>query len=142
MLATRWRWPPVPHGACSARSVDVAREEQAGLEALVARIDAATDGSAGADAVTTGFPSLDRVLGGGLRRQDLIILGGDVASGKSSLALALTIRAARAGIPSLFLSGEMSPERILERGLALEGRVPIDDLRQGRLDATSRAAVG
>ena len=120
----------------------MAREEQVTLETLVARIDAASDGSAGADAVTTGFPSLDRVLGGGVRRQDLIVLGGDVGSGKSSLALAIAIRAARAGVPTLYLSGEMSPERVLERALAIEGRAPIDDLRQGRLDAPGRAAVG
>jgi len=120
----------------------VAREEHASLEALVARIDAASDGSTGPDALTTGFPSLDRMLGGGVRRQDLILLGGDVASGKSSLALAITLRAASAGVPSLFLSGEMSPERVLERALAIEARVPIDELRQGRLDAATRAAVG
>ena len=120
----------------------MAREEQVTLETLVARIDAASDGSAGPDAVTTGFPSLDRVLGGGVRRQDLIVLGGDVGSGKSSLALAIAIRAARAGVPTLYLSGEMSPERVLERALAIEGRAPIDDLRQGRLDAPGRAAVG
>ncbi len=120
----------------------MAREEQASLEGLVARIDATSDGTAGPEAVTTGFASLDRVLGGGVRRQDLIVLGGDVASGKSSLALAITIRAARAGIPTLYLSGEMGPERVLERALAIEGRVSIDDLRQGRLDAATRASVG
>ena len=48
---------------------------------------------------------------------------------------AIAVRAARAGMPTLYLSGEMSPERVLERALALEGRAPIDDLRQGRLDA-------
>jgi replicative DNA helicase len=120
----------------------MAREKQALLEALVARIDATAPGSTAPDTVASGFPSLDRALGGGLRRQDLIVLGGDVGSGKSALALAMAIRAARAGAPTLFLSGEMSAERVLERALALEGRVSIDDLRQGRLDATTRAAVG
>lgn len=120
----------------------MAREEQTSLETLVARIDAASDGTPGADTVTTGFASLDRVLGGGFRRQDLIVLAGDVASGKSCLALAMTIRAARAGVPVLYLSGEMTPERLLERALAIEGRAPIDDLRQGRLDPAARAAVG
>jgi replicative DNA helicase len=120
----------------------VAREEQASLEALIARIDAVSDGSGAPDGLTTGFASLDRMLGGGVRRQDLIVLGGDVGSGKSALALAIAIRAARAGVPTLYLSGEMSPDRVLERALAIEGRVPIDDLRQGRLDPPTRAAVG
>jgi replicative DNA helicase len=116
----------------------VAREEQASIETLLARVDAASDGSAAPDGLTTGFASLDRVLGGGIRRQDLIVLAGDVASGKSCLALAIAIRAARAGIPTLYLSGEMSADRVLERALAIEGRAPVDDLRQGRLDASAR----
>jgi predicted ATP-dependent serine protease len=78
-------------------------------EGVVARIDAMTPGSAAPDTVPTGFASLDRVLAGGLRRQDLAVLAGDVGSGKSALALGIAIRAARAGVPTLHLSGEMSP---------------------------------
>ncbi|HUR93206.1 MAG TPA: DnaB-like helicase C-terminal domain-containing protein, partial [Gemmatimonadales bacterium] len=120
----------------------MAREAHASLEGLVARIDATAPGTSGPDTVVSGFASLDRVLGGGFRRQDLVVLAGDVGSGKSSLALAIGIRAARAGVPTLFLSGEMSTERVLERALAIEGRASIDDLRQGRLDPSARAAVG
>lgn len=118
------------------------REGDVTLETLVARIDAIVPGTPAPDTVPTGFPSLDRMLGGGLRRQDLVVLGGDVGSGKSALALAMAVRAALSGVPTLFLSGEMTPERVLERALALEGRAPVDDLRQGRLDAATRAAVG
>ena len=112
------------------------------LETLVTRIDAMTPGAVAPDTVPTGFPSLDRVLSGGLRRQDLAVLAGDVGSGKSALALAIAIRAARAGVPTLYLSGEMGPDRVMERALALEGKAAVDDLRQGRLDPTARAAVG
>jgi replicative DNA helicase len=42
----------------------------------------------------------------------------------------------------MYFSGEMSPERVLERALAVEGRAAIDDLRQGKLDDTTRATVG
>lgn len=116
--------------------------QEGALEALVQRIDAVPPGGVAADTVPSGFPSLDRMLGGGFRRQDLIVLGGDVGSGKSALGLAIAIRSARAGVPTLVLSGEMSPERVLERALAMEGGVAIDDLRQGRLDAPGRVAVG
>lgn len=118
------------------------RDGEGTLESLVARIDAIAPGSAGPDTVPSGFPSLDRLLGGGFRRQDLIVLGGDVGSGKSALALAMAVRSAVSGVPTLFLSGEMAPERVLERALALEGRTPVDVLRQGRLDPAGRAAVG
>jgi replicative DNA helicase len=82
------------------------------------------------------------MLAGGLRRKDLVVLAGDVGSGKSALGLGIAIRAAAASVPTLYFSGEMGPERIMERALALEGRASIDDLRQGRLDETTRAAVG
>jgi replicative DNA helicase len=118
------------------------REVETSLEGVVARIDAVTPEAAAADTVPSRFPSLDRMLGGGFRRQDLVVLGGDVGSGKSALALAIATRAAMAGTPTLLLSGEMSPERVLERALAMGGRAAIDDLRQGRLDAAGRAAVG
>jgi replicative DNA helicase len=112
------------------------------LASLVERIDGVPPGGVAPDTVRTGFPSLDRTLGGGFRRQDLVVLCGDVGSGKSALGLAIALRSARAGVPTLLLSGEMSPDRVLERALALEGRASIDDLRQGKLDPAGRASVG
>jgi replicative DNA helicase len=112
------------------------------LEDLIARIDHPPDDAAAPDAVPTGFPSLDRMLGGGLRRKDLVVLAGDVGSGKSALGLGIAIRAATASVPTLYFSGEMSPDRVMERALALEGRASIDELRQGRLDDAERAAIG
>jgi replicative DNA helicase len=112
------------------------------LEMLVRRVDAAQAGTPAPDSVTTGFPSLDRMLGGGFRRKDLIVLTGDVGSGKSALGLGIAIRAARAGVQTLFLSGEMGHERVMERALALEGKASVDDLRQGRIDTATRAAIG
>jgi replicative DNA helicase len=112
------------------------------LEMLVRRVDAAQAGTPAPDTITTGFPSLDRILGGGFRRKDLIVLTGDVGSGKSALGLGIAIRAAREGVQTLFLSGEMGHERVMERALALEGKVSVDDLRQGRVDAAARSAIG
>lgn len=106
------------------------------------RVDLASDGHPSGDAVATGFPSLDRWLGGGVRRGDLVVLGGDVGSGKSALALAMALRMAQTGTAVCFLSGEMTPERVMERALALEGRARVDDLRRGKLDELSRAGVG
>ena len=112
------------------------------LEMLVAQIDQREGTQPAPDTVPTGFGSLDRILAGGLRRRDLVVLSGDVGSGKSALALAIAVRAAAAQIPTMFFSGEMSADRVLERALALEGRAAVDDMRQGRLDEASRASVG
>jgi replicative DNA helicase len=112
------------------------------LARLVRRVDAASDGETAADAFATGFPSIDKWLGGGVRRGDLVVIGGEVGSGKSSLALAMALRMSQAGTTAAFITHEMSVERALERALAIEGRARIDDIRQGTLDEFARAAVG
>ncbi len=112
------------------------------LARLVHRVDAASDGEMAPDSFATGFPSVDKWLGGGVRRGDLVVIGGEVGSGKSSLALAMALRMAQTGTHSAFLTHEMSVERAMERALAIEGRARIDDIRQGTLDEFARAAVG
>jgi replicative DNA helicase len=112
------------------------------LSLLLGRVDAVADGAAPTDTVPSGFPGLDKLLGGGLRRGDLVVLGGDVGSGKSALALAIALRVAQDRRSAMFYSGEMHVERVLERILAIEGRTRIDDLRRGTLDEATRAGVG
>jgi replicative DNA helicase len=119
------------------RSTDISPISQ-----LLSRVDAIADGAPALDTIPTGFRSIDQMLGGGLRRGDLLILGGDVASGKSALALAIALRVGARRVNAAYYSGEMTPERVLERALAIEGRVRIDDLRLGTLDERARAAVG
>jgi replicative DNA helicase len=112
------------------------------ISQVLARADAVADGAQSSDTIATGFPSLDRMLGGGMRRGDLIVLGGDVGSGKSAFALAVAMRATQRPLKVTYLSGEMSTDRLLERALAIEGRVRIDDLRQGVPNDVARASVG
>lgn len=112
------------------------------LGRVMRRVDAVADGAPAMDTIPTGFPSLDRVLGGGLRRGDLVVLGGDIGVGKSALALAIALRAAHGGHAATFFTGEASAERVLERALSLEGRARIDDIRAGTIDETTRAALG
>jgi replicative DNA helicase len=112
------------------------------LSVLLSKVDAVSDGVPSRQTVASGFPSLDTLLGGGFRHGDLVVLGGDAASGKSALALAFAIRVASAGRNVAFLSGEMSVDRVLERVIAIEGRTRIDDLRQGTLNDVARAAAG
>ena len=112
------------------------------LSVLLSRVDAVSDGAPPAGTIPSGFPSLDKMLGGGFRRGDLVVLGGDTASGKSALALAIALRTAMAGPRVLFLTGEMAIDRVLERVIAIEARTRIDDLRLGTLDDESRAKAG
>ena len=116
-------------------------ERRPSPEALVDRVDQQPPGEPAGDTIPTGFPSVDRVLGGGLRRRDLVVLGGDIGSGKSALALGIALRVAqRAGVA--FFSGEMDEERLMERALAIEGRAAIDELRGAKLSDQARAGIG
>jgi replicative DNA helicase len=119
------------------------RSPRNSLSRLLERVDhQVADGGAAADTISSGFPSLDRAIGGGFRRQDLIVLGGDVGAGKSALALAIAVRAASANQPVVFMSGEMDDDRVFERVLAIEGRAQIDDMRTAKVTDEGRAALG
>ncbi len=119
------------------------RMQRSSVTNLIRQVDARLEGrDACGDAVPTGFPSVDRLLGGGLRRRDLVVLGGDVGSGKSALALGFALRAAQAGHTVAFFSGEMDEDRLMERAVAIEGRARIDDMRRAELTDEARAALG
>lgn len=104
-------------------------------------VPSALAGEASGAPVTTGFPSLDSLLGGGLRRGDLVVLAGDVGVGKSALSLAMTMRSTAAGQAAVYLTSEMGAARVMERALAIEGRVRVDDLRRGGLDDVAHSGV-
>jgi replicative DNA helicase len=112
------------------------------IDGLVERVDTQRPGDITGDTIPTGFGSLDKLIGGGLRRRDLILLGGDIGSGKSALALGIALRVAQQSLGVAFLSGEMNEERLMERALAIEGRVAIDELRAAKLTEQTRAGVG
>ena len=53
---------------------------------------------------------VNRVLGGGLVRGSLVLLGGEPGIGKSTLSLQLALHSA--GLKTLYVSGEESPQQI------------------------------
>lgn len=73
-----------------------------------------------AHVTATGFDPLDRVLSGGLRTHDLLILGGMPGVGKTVAALQLAAAAARQGRPVVYACYEHSAEVLLSRLLLLE----------------------
>jgi DNA repair protein RadA/Sms len=75
------------------------------------------------DRQKTGITELDRILGGGMVRGSLILLGGEPGVGKSTLALQLALALKQTII--LYVSGEESEEQI--------------SLRAGRLKSSSRS---
>jgi DNA repair protein RadA/Sms len=61
---------------------------------------------------STGSNEMDRVLGGGIVRSSLILVGGDPGIGKSTLLLQVADNAAKQNLKVLYVSGEESAEQI------------------------------
>jgi DNA repair protein RadA/Sms len=62
--------------------------------------------------LTSGYPGLDRLLGGGIVPGEVILLGGPPGVGKSTLFLQLADRLSSAGNSVLFVSGEVNPSQL------------------------------
>ena len=67
--------------------------------------------------VSTGFPELDRILGGGLTN-GLYVLGADPGLGKSTLALQISCNLSGQGIPVLYFALEMNRTWITAKSLS------------------------
>lgn len=82
----------------------------------------------------TGFTKIDE-RSGGLQKSDLVVIAADTSSGKSSLAIALTLSAAKYGDGVAFYSMEMKKEQIAARMIAIESGVPANEIMYSRLTA-------
>jgi DNA repair protein RadA/Sms len=75
--------------------------------------------------IPTGMEEFDRVIGGGIVAGSSVLLGGDPGIGKSTLLLQVAGKFTERDHPSLYVSGEESPEQIRNRsdrlGIASEG---------------------
>lgn len=83
--------------------------------------------SADEERTSTSMKELDRVLGGGIVKGSLVLVGGDPGIGKSTLLLQVCKNLSNANLPILYVSGEESlqqikirAERIGEFGDSLE----------------------
>jgi DNA repair protein RadA/Sms len=84
----------------------------------------------------TGLPEFDFVLGGGIVPGSVVLVGGEPGIGKSTLLLQCAARLEQAGIATLYVSGEESPDQVRLRADRLTvdaGRVHV--LGETRLEA-------
>lgn len=81
--------------------------------------------------LTTGFESLDNVLGG-FRGGEFIVLGARPSQGKTALAVSFALAAVESSVPALMFSLEMSAPEVASRVLAMRSDVPLNQIR-GRL---------
>ena len=84
----------------------------------------------------TGLAEFDFVLGGGVVPGSVVLVGGEPGIGKSTLLLQCAARLERAGVTTLYVSGEESPEQLRLRADRLAddpGQVHV--LGETRLEA-------
>ena len=68
-----------------------------------------------AERISTGLSEFDRVLGGGIVKGSVVLIGGAPGAGKSTLLLQAIANISRTDVPVLYVSGEESPQQIAER---------------------------
>jgi DNA repair protein RadA/Sms len=64
------------------------------------------------DRISTGSKEMDRVLGGGIIKSSLVLVGGDPGIGKSTLLLQVADYVSKKNLKVLYVSGEESGEQI------------------------------
>ena len=84
--------------------------------------------------IPTRIPTLDAMLGGGLKPGKQIILAARPSVGKSSLGQQICLNVAQQGHAAAFFSMEMSGEELTDRAVANLGRVKLDGMATGRLE--------
>lgn len=112
-----------------------AREPQRVDSLAVAFLDRVSDLAEGRieAGISTGFQTLDRRLGGGLKPGRQIVIAARPSVGKSSLAMQVLLNVAACEVPVLFVSQEMEQPELMDRIVANLGRADLGGISTGQL---------
>lgn len=103
-------------------SVNRSQQSRSGYAGSRSEVQLLTDVSLlQTERISTGLGELDRVLGGGIVKGSVVLIGGAPGAGKSTLLLQAIARIALRGISVMYVSGEESMQQIAERA----GRLSI-----------------
>ena len=100
-------WNTFVEEKVSPASAKAVKEQKDAQVVTLSGIEADED-----DRMDTGIEELDRVLGGGIVKGSLVLVGGDPGIGKSTLLLQVCQRLSAAGRKLLYISGEESLKQI------------------------------
>jgi twinkle protein len=107
-------------------------------EAFFDEIRGLHDGNPGKRGIATELKQFDELLGG-LRPNELTILTGETASGKTTLAVNLGYKLSKKDHPVLIASFEMKPLVIIRKMIQMESGRPFDYLNKKELETTLKA---
>lgn len=94
------------------------------ISVLLEQIERRLEGHEVESAVTTGFPSVDALLGGGFVDEDLVVLAARPSMGKTAMEVNFMLAAADAGRAALLFSMEMRGTSMAKRMISRAGRIP------------------
>ena len=101
------------------------------LDEYIEVLQARADRGEGIDGLSTGIPDLDAKLQG-LKPEQLIIIAGRPAMGKTTLAMNIASHAAiRESKSVMVFSLEMNKTGLIDRFMASEGRIPLQLIKNG-----------
>lgn len=103
-----------------------------GLVAVIQRIEDLRHSDKELTGITTGFTELDRMTCG-WQAPDLIVLAARPSVGKTAFAINLGMNAAKTGVGVGFFSLEMSKEQLMQRMLAIESQLRLEEIVRGKL---------
>lgn len=101
------------------------------LDGALDRMLAVLESGAAAAPLPTPWPSLNRVLKGGMVPGELAVLAARPGMGKTALAGCIAVETARRGIPVLFISREVKEYTLTARITAREARIDSRIFREG-----------
>ena len=105
----------------------VERQHRSGYTGLRSEVKLLSDVNlAQTERISTGIGELDRVLGGGIVKGSVVLIGGAPGAGKSTLLLQAIASIAEREISVLYVSGEESLQQIAERANRL--KLPADKI--------------
>lgn len=120
---------------------DAPRESAAVADQVMAGFQRAAARRGGLSGVTSGYVGIDRMTGGFMPGQ-LILIGARPAMGKTALSVGMATRAAAAGARVLYVSAEMLAQDVLARAVAAVAGLPVTAaLRAGYEDDLGRWQV-
>ncbi|MDR1658868.1 MAG: AAA family ATPase [Desulfovibrio sp.] len=114
-----------------AADMDGGPQEEHTIDGALDRMIAALESGEAAKPMPTPWPGLNRVLKGGFVGGELVILAGRPGTGKTALAGCIAVESAKADIPTLFVSREVSEYTLSSRITSRESRIDMRYFRQG-----------